>query len=278
VLVQPPVYPPILGAYAPAGLTSNEAELTHGTGGSYTVDLDAFERAISDRTRVFLLCNPHNPVGRVFERDELHGMAEICLRHNVLICSDEIHCDILYRGYRHVPVASIAPEVEQQTITLMSPSKTFNIPGLKLAVAIIPNPELRKTFLALAAPLAGGPNVLAVTAAIAAYRDSQEWLDQQQVYLEANRDFLFEYLQTNLPAIAMSKPEATFLAWLDCRQAGIPGDPYEFFLDKARVALNDGLRFGRGGAGFVRLNFGCPRATLVEALERIRQALESLHV
>jgi cystathionine beta-lyase len=276
VLVQPPVYPPILEAYAQAGLTSNEDELTRGSDGSYCIDLAAFEKAIGERTRVFLLCNPHNPVGRVFGREELMGMAEICLRHNILICSDEIHCDIVYPGYTHIPIASLAPEIEQRTITLMAPSKTFNIPGLKLAVAIIPNPELRKRFVALQGILAGPPNILAVAAATAAYRDSQPWLDALLAYLEGNRDYLLAYAHTHLPAIGVNQPEATFLAWLDCRQTNIAADPYQFFLDKARVALNDGASFGRGGAGFVRLNFGCPRSTLAEALERMSRGLAAV--
>ena len=279
VLVQTPVYTPILDTHIQGRLVNNEVELTRCSDGSYYVDLAAFENAITARTRLFMLCNPHNPVGRVFTSHELHGMAEICLRHNVLICSDEIHCDIVYQGHRHTPIASIAPEIEQQTVTLMSPSKTFNIAGLKLAVAIIPNPELRRSMVALLGPLAGPPNILAEAAALAAYRDSQSWLDQVLAYLAANRDFLLQFVRTNLPTISMNSPEATFLAWLDCRQTGITGSsPSRFFQDKSRVAFNDGAAFGRGGEGFVRVNFGCPRATLADALERVRQALGSLHV
>jgi len=276
VLVQTPVYPPILTAHAQAGLISQEAALVQKRDGSYAVDFDVFERAITERTRVFLLCNPHNPVGRAFRRDELERMAEICLRHNVLICSDEIHCDVVYSPHKHIRIASISPEVGQHSITLMSPSKTYNIPGLKLAVAIIPNPEIRKAFEALQGPLSGGPNILAVTAATAAYRDSQDWLDQELAYMAGNAKALVDYVNTKLPALHICPPEATFLGWLDCRNAGIPGKPYQFFLDKARVAFMDGGAFGRDGEGFVRVNFGCTRATLMEALGRVRKALATL--
>ncbi len=276
VLVQTPVYPPILSAHAQAGLISQEAALTLNRDGSYSVDLDVFERAITERTRVFLLCNPHNPVGRAFTRDELQRMAEICLRHNVLICSDEIHCDIVYPPHKHIHIASLSPEIAQNTITLMSPSKTYNIPGLKLAVAVIQNPDVRKTFEALQGPLSGGPNILAVAAATAAYRDSQDWLDQQLAYLAGNASTLVDYVRTKLPMLSIYPPEATFLGWLDCRQAGIPGKPYHFFLEKARVAFMDGGAFGGDGQGFVRVNFGCTRATLIEALERVRRALATL--
>jgi cystathionine beta-lyase len=277
VLIQPPVYPPIMHTHSQAGLTNSEAPLTRCADGSYAFDSDVFEQAITERTRIFLLCNPHNPVGKVFRRDELLSMAESCLRHNVLICSDEIHCDIVYRGYQHIPIASLAPEIEQRTITLMAPSKTFNIAGLKLAFAVIPNPELRAAFCAMQRPIAGGASILAEVAALAAYRDSQAWLDEALVYLEANRDYVFDYVRKNIPTLNTNKPEATYLSWIDCRQAGIPATPCEFFIARARVALNDGASFGPGGAGFVRLNFGCPRATLTEALDKLRTALASLH-
>ena len=278
VLVQPPGYPPIMKAHVQAGLTNVAAPLTHCADGSYAYDGDVFEQAITARTRIFLLCNPHNPVGKVFRRDELLSMAECCLRHNVVICSDEIHCDIVYRGYQHIPIASLAPEIEQRTITLMAPSKTFNIAGLKLAFAVIPNPELRTAFCAMQRPIASGANILAEVAALAAYRDSQAWLDEALVYLEASRDYVYDYIRQNMPALSPNKPEATYLSWIDCRQAGLTGTPCEFFIARARVALNDGASFGPGGAGFVRLNFGCPRSTLTEALDKMRRALPPLQV
>jgi len=276
VLVQTPVYYPILYAPGNAGCTLDEMELTRRPNGQYAIDWDAFEAAITDRTRIFILCNPHNPVGRVFRPEELERMAEICLRHELVICSDEIHCDLVFRGHRHTPIATLAPEVAAQTITLMAPSKTYNIAGLHASIAIIPNPELREKVLAARGGLVPSVGLMGQTAALAAYRDGQPWLDEVLNYLEANRDFVDEFVRDNLPGITMHRPEGTYLAWLDCRGAGIEGSPHEFFLDKARVALNDGAAFGRGGEGFVRLNFGCPRSTLLDALERMRDAIKNL--
>jgi cysteine-S-conjugate beta-lyase len=274
MLVQTPAYPPILRVAGNAGLTREEAPLARGPEGRYEADLDALRAAIGERTRVFLLCNPHNPVGRVFDRRELAAMAEICLRRGLVICADEIHCEVLFAGREHIPIAALDPEVEARTITLMSPSKTFNLAGLKFALAIIPNPELRERFLAARADLVQVPNILGAAAALAAYREGQAWLEALLRYLEANRDFLLAYVRERLPGIAMAPPEATYLGWLDCRGAALPGPaPAAFFLERARVALHEGTAFGRGGEGFARLNFGCPRATLEAALERMRAAL-----
>jgi cystathionine beta-lyase len=272
MIIQTPVYPPIRSAPANTGRARKEFPLTQ-QDGAYTIDINAFHTAVTDQTRMFLLCNPHNPVGRVFTREELSCMAEVCLRKNVLICSDEIHCDLIYSGRRHIPIASIDPEIAQQTITLMAPSKTYNIAGLNFSFAIIQNPTLRKQYQAAYKGLIGGPNVFGLVAAQAAYRDGQEWLTQALAYLEANRDYLVHYLQHELPEIGMFRPEGTFLAWLDCRKTGLE-NPYQFFLDEARVALNDGLTFGEDGKGFVRINFGCSRALLNEALSRMRSALQ----
>ena len=276
VLIQTPVYFPMLYAPAGAGLTNDEMELTHRPDGRYEIDFDLFEKTITGRTRLFILCNPHNPVGRVFGRQELERMAQICLRHNIVICSDEIHCDLLFQGSRHVPIASLAPEIADQTITLMAPSKTFNVPGLKCSVAIVQNPELRKKLKTTHTGLVHGINVMGYTAALAAYRDGQPWLDEVLLYLEANLDFLLQYVEAHLPGISMSKPEGTYLAWLSCHEAGIPGNPHKFFLEQARVAVSDGAIFGRGGEGFVRLNFGCPRSMLAEALDKMKEALLAL--
>jgi cystathionine beta-lyase len=275
MLMQTPVYPPILRCPGNMGLTRDEVALARGPEGRYEVDWDLFARAIQPRTRLFLLCNPHNPVGRVFRREELERMAEVCARHDLVICADEIHCDLLYPGHQHVPFATLGPEVEARTITLMAPSKTFNLAGLKASIAIIPDPALRERFVAAKADMVHGVNVLGYTALVAAYRDGQEWLDALLRYLEANRDFLAEYVRNRLPGVRMARPEGTYLAWLDCREAGIPGgDPFTFFLERARVALHDGNAFGPGGEGFVRLNFGCPRALLVEGLERMGRAFQ----
>jgi cystathionine beta-lyase len=276
VLIQTPVYPPFFEVPKNVKLELDQTELRREADGCYTIDFDGFESAITDRTRVFLLCSPHNPVGRVWRRDELERMADICLRHNLVICSDEIHCDLTFDGYRHIPTASLAPEIAERTITLIAPSKTFNIAGLGCALAIIPNPELRKQYKAAHAGLVPHVDLMGYTATLAAYRDGQEWLDELLPYLEGNRDVLLDYVETQLPGLYMGKPEGTYLAWLDCREAGIPGKPCEFFLQNARVALNDGEAFGRGGEGFVRLNFGCPRSMLVEALDKMKVALSPL--
>ncbi|RLC75126.1 MAG: putative C-S lyase [Chloroflexi bacterium] len=275
VLVEPPVYYPMLDAPDNAGRTLKTAPLVEGPK-RYERDLDAFERAITEHTSLLLLCNPHNPVGRVFERAELEQLAEICLRHDVIICSDEIHCDLVFQGHPHVPIASLSPEIAAQTITLFAPSKTYNVAGLSCSAGVVQNPELRAKLKTAGAGLIPHVNVLGYTATLAAYRDGQEWLDEVLVYLEANRDHLLDYITAHLPNIKCQRPEGTYLAWLDCREAGIPGNPHKFFLERARVALNDGAVFGEGGEGFVRLNFGCPRTTLTEALERMRKAMETL--
>jgi len=274
MLIQTPVYPPILRSAGNHGLRRDEHPLTRGADGRYTVDLDAFAAALRETTRVFLLCNPHNPVGRLYGRAELEGMAAACLRRDTVIVADEIHCDLLLDGRQHAPVASLAPEIEQRTITLMAPSKTFNLPGLKCAVAIIPNAALRERFLAAAGDLVPKINVLGCTAAVAAYREGDAWLEALLGYLKANRDFLVQQVRATLPGVAVAPAEATYLAWLDCRGSARAGrDPYTFFLERARVAVNDGVTFGPGGAGFVRMNFGCPRALLAQGLERMRAAL-----
>jgi len=274
LLVQTPVYPPILRAAGNHGLTRDEHALTRDGGGRYRVDLDAFARAVGPRTRAFLLCNPHNPVGRVFERAELEGMAAVCTRRDLWIVADEIHGELLLDGRRHVPIATLSPEIEARTITFMAPSKTFNLPGLKCAVAIVPNASLRDRLTAAVADLVPKINVLGHAAAVAAYRNGDTWLEALLSYLEGNRDFLAKEVPRRLPGVTLAPPEATYLAWLDCRGARIPGgDPYTFFLERAKVALNDGRLFGPGGEGFVRLNFGCPRALLAEGLERMAKAL-----
>jgi cysteine-S-conjugate beta-lyase len=274
LLVQTPVYPPILRAAGNHGLRRDQHALTRGADGRYTIDLDAFAAAFRERTRAFLLCNPHNPVGRLYGRVELEGLAEACLRRDAVIVADEIHCDLLLDGRQHVPIASLAPEVEQRTITLMAPSKTFNLPGLKCAIGIIPNASLRERFVAAAADMVPKIGVLGYTGALAAYREGDAWLEALLAYLKDNRDFLVQQVRATLPGLAMAPPEATYLAWLDCRGSAVAGrDPYTFFLERAKVALNDGVTFGPGGAGFVRLNFGCPRPLLAQALERMRAAL-----
>lgn len=273
-IIQTPIYPPFLSIAGNAGLERVNNPLTRLSDGSYEIDFFGFESAITDQTRVFFLCNPHNPVGRVFRKDELERLAEICLRHNILICSDEIHCDLIYSGNRHYPIASLSEKIANNSITMMAPSKTFNIPGLQCSFAVVQNPELRQKLEQAGAGLTGWVNLMGLVAGKAAYQGGQAWLQDLIVYLQENRDFLYEFVNQNLPGVRMAKPEGTYLAWLDCRDAGIIGNPFVFFLQNARVALNDGKAFGEEGEGFVRLNFGCPRSMLKEALLRMKSALD----
>lgn len=275
LLLQVPVYPPILRSPGNHEITRDEAPLARDRDGRYAVDLDAFRAAIHPRTRAFLLCNPHNPVGRVFTREDLAGLAQICLERDLSIIADEIHCDLLYQGQHHIPMASLGPEIERRTITLMAPSKTFNLAGLKVSVAVIPDASLRERFMAARGDYVQAQvNVLGYAAAFAAYRDGDAWLAELLRYLEANRDYLADYVRRHLPGVTMTPPEGTYLAWLDCRgAAAAAADPFTFFLERAKVACNDGALFGRGGQGFVRLNFGSPRSILTEGLERMRRAL-----
>jgi cystathionine beta-lyase len=275
VLIQPPIYFHFVRDPVIHGRVLDDPPLFQ-KGDTYEIDFTIFEKAIGDRTKVFLFCNPHNPVSRVFTAKELEKVAGICLRHGVLICSDEIHCDLLYPGYRHVPIATLGPEVANQTITLMAPSKTYNLAGLHCGFAIIQNSKLRRTLQTFSSGLIPSVNIMGHIAALAAFGSGQEWLDQVLDYLKGNRDYLAQYIKEKLPSIRMTKMEATYLAWLDCRETGIPGNPFDFFLKEAKVALNDGVTFGRGGEGFVRLNFACPRKTLSEALGRMSCALEKL--
>jgi cystathionine beta-lyase len=193
----------------------------------------------------------------------------------VVLCSDEIHCDLVFSEHKHIPIAALDAEIAQNTITLMAPSKTFNIAGLDFSVAIIQNPTLRQQYEKARRGVVGSPNLLGRTAALAAYREGGEWLAQVMAYMQKNRDFVFDFVHDNLPQIKMARPEGTYLAWLDCRLLKVEDSPAQFFQKEARVALNDGAHFGKGGEGFVRLNFGCPRATLEDALNRMKQAIEN---
>ncbi|HIE57164.1 MAG TPA: putative C-S lyase, partial [Anaerolineales bacterium] len=276
VLVQTPTYGPFFRVAANANLIQQEMELIRGDDGQYQVDLDAFEAAITPETRIFMLCNPQNPTGRVFRKDELEAMAEICLRNEVIICSDEIHSDLIYSGNKHIPIANLSPEIANQTVTFIAPSKTFNIAGLKASAAIIPNPEMREKFKAARRGVVDWVNLLGLTAMQAAYASGEPWLDALLLYLESNRDYLVDFVARELPSVRVTAPQGTFLAWLDCRELEIEQKPSTFFRQEAKVALNDGAWFGQGGEGFVRLNFGCPRATLEAGLGRLKTAVEKI--
>ena len=276
VLVQTPTYGPFLNVADNVQLEQHEMELKLGANEQYTVDLEAFEAAITERTRIFMLCNPQNPTGRVFRKNELEAMAQICLRHDVIICSDEIHGDLIFKGNKHIPIATLDPEIAANTITLLAPSKTFNIAGLEASVAVIENDELRQKYEDARQGLVGWVNLLGQVAMQASYEHGEPWLEALLDYLQANRDYVYDFVNDQLPGISMAKPEGTYLAWLDCREAGIDGKASDFFIENARVAMNDGEWFGEGGAGHVRFNFGCPRPLITEALNKMKQALEKL--
>jgi cystathionine beta-lyase len=277
VLVQAPVYPPMRTAPANFGLTREEMELTTGADGRYSVDDDLMDATVTDRTKLFLLCSPHNPTGRAFTSEELQRMADMSLERGLVICSDEIHCDLIYPPSQHVPIASLVEDVARRTVTLMAPSKTFNIPGLGFSFAIIEDRELRKQFKAAARDIVPHINVLGYTAALAAYTEGEPWLAACIDYLQGNRDFLARFVGERLPGVRMALPEATYLAWLDFSGAALGQDPHRFFLERAGVALNEAAPFGPGSAGFARLNFACPRSLLTEALERMEQAINESH-
>jgi len=273
ILIQPPVYPPFFSAPGYAGARAVFNNINLNGAGEYAIDLEDFEAAIEKDTRAFLLCNPHNPLGRVFTKTELSSMAQICLKHGLVICSDEIHSDLIFEGYRHIPIASLDKEVEASTVTLLAPSKTYNIAGLECSALICTNPDLRGRIQAARRGLLGWVNLMGMTAGLAAYKHGNEWLVQVLKLLQGNRDYLMQYMAENIPGIHMTRPEATYLAWLDCRDLNLPQPPAQFMLEKARVALNNGADFGEPGKGYVRLNFGCSHATLKEALDRIKRAV-----
>ncbi|NSW54050.1 MAG: putative C-S lyase [Anaerolineae bacterium] len=275
VLIQPPVYGPFLYTAAHAGGETHEAPLQIGSDGQYFADPAAFRAAIQANTRAFLLCNPHNPSGRAFRRDELQAMADACLERDLHIVSDEIHCDLVFRGHRHIPIASLSPEIAARTVTVMAPSKTFNIAGLGASFMIVQDEALRKRIQQAGRGIVAHIDLLAYTAMRAAYAEGQPWLDELLVYLEENRDITTRFVNEELPGCSLALNDATYLAWIDCRSAGIGSgdDPQKFFLEQAKVTLNPGSFFGSGGEGFVRFNFGCPRSQLEEALQRMKTAL-----
>ena len=265
-----PVYPPFLTAPARWGKTLRAIPLRRERSW-YTFDADRLERELSSRSKILLLCNPHNPVGRRYERGEIERIANLCVAHDMVICSDEIHCDLILDGGPHTPTATLGPEVGARTITLMAPSKTFNIPGLNCAFAIIENPELRTKFKKTREGIVPGTNVLGFTACLAAYRDGEPWRSALIDYLRNNKEIVRRFISEEVEGLSMDDVQATYLAWIDTQSLGLP-KPARFF-EQFGVALYDGRDFQ--GEGFVRLNFGCPRSILMEALDRLRRAVQS---
>ncbi|MDZ4671744.1 MAG: PatB family C-S lyase [Phototrophicales bacterium] len=283
VLIQPPVYPPFLTTAPNNGLLTKNAPLPYTQKDSvlsYYFDESVFRSAITKgKTSIYLLCNPHNPVGRVWTRDELACMAEIAVENDMLIISDEIHCDLLFDNHQHIPTAALSDKIAQNTITLMAPSKTFNIAGLAASFAIIQNPAIRQRYSEWVWNAGLHVNILGFTAMHAAYAHGDEWLREMLAYVQANRDFATAFVRQYMPQLPITHPEGTYLSWMDARTVATPPNGaymnmFEpFFMDKAKVALNRGLSFGAEGEGFVRINLGTRRDLLQEALERMRSAV-----
>ena len=277
-LIQPPVYNEFHELKNNLGLRKLDAPLVKRVRGNllhYEIDWDLFKRQ-AKKAGMFLLCNPHNPLGIIFSRSDLRRMAEICIENKILMISDEIHSELLLEDKKFTPMAKLSSEIAQNTITLIAPSKTFNVPGLFCGFAIIPNKELRDEY----AKVVGGLRVhvasLGMRAAQAAFSGQcDDWLKELRCYLTGNRDFLIDYVTKNMPEVRITMPQATYLAWLDLTQLDLEKSPYEFFFDKAKVALSDGAIFGENGKGHVRLNFGTSRRILRQGLDRMNQALRS---
>ncbi len=242
----------------------------------YEIDWDGFRKQVK-KASIFLLCNPHNPLGMVFSRGDLLRMAEICIENKVLIVSDEIHSELLLDGHTFTPLAKMSSEIAKHTITLISPSKTFNVPGLFCGFAIIPNQELRQRYDQEVNHLRLHVSSLGLHSARAAFSGQCDgWLEELRLYLTANRDFLVDYVTETMPEVRITLPDATYLAWLDFTKLDLKRSPYDFFLEKAKVALSDGAIFGEAGKEHIRLNFGTPRSILMQGLDRMRKALLSL--
>lgn len=275
-LIQPPVYSEFHEVKNNVGIRQIDAPLIKHVKGNilhYEIDWDLFKKQ-ARKAGMFILCNPHNPLGIIFSRRDLARMAEMCLENNVLIVADEIHSEILLDGKKFTPIAKLSREIANHTITLIAPSKTFNVPGLFCGFAIIPNKELRDEYVKVVGHLRLHLASLGLRAAQTAFSGQcDEWLEDLRFYLTCNRDFLVDYVTKNMSQVRITIPDATYLAWLDFTQRNLEKSPFEFFLEKAGVALSDGAIFGE--KGHVRLNFGTSRSILKQALDRMNNALRS---
>ncbi|CEQ12805.1 cystathionine beta-lyase PatB [[Clostridium] sordellii] len=273
VLVQSPVYHSFFRVLNEnnCDIVQSELELNNNR---YEINFEEFERQISTGVKVFILCNPHNPVGRVWEKEELERLVEICESYKVFIISDEIHSDLIFKGYKHNSLTTVSPYYKDNIVTLTAPSKTFNLAGLYTSNVIITNEKIRKKYKDL---FSTDPNVLGAVALIAAYTKGEKWLEELLVYIENNYNYVNEYISKNIPKIKVTKQEGTFLTWLDCRELGLSDEDLDrFFIDKAKLALSSGAVFGNGGSGFMRMNIGCPLNTIKEALCRLKIAVEDI--
>ena len=276
VLIQPPVYHPYhhVTHDLERTLVFNPLKLVNG---QFEVDFAEFEEKVKD-CKVFLLCNPHNPGGRVWSKEELAHMCDICAKYNVLVISDEIHCDMTLKGYKHVPFATCCDKAKELCITFMAASKTFNIAGLKSSYHIIQSEDIRKQYHEfLRKSELDTAHVFATGPVATAYNEGEEWLEQMLEYVEANIDFMEQYLKDNMPKMGMIRPQASFLVFLDARGLGLPHDKLvEFFVREAKVGMNDGAMFGEEGSGYMRMNLGCPRSVLEKALNQIKMAYDKI--
>ncbi|MFX1281129.1 MAG: MalY/PatB family protein [Promethearchaeota archaeon] len=277
VIVQNPVYYPFYRVIENNGrrILLNPLEFANN---HYRMDFEDLEEKVKDpRARMIILCNPHNPIGRVWSREELEQLGEICIRNDVLVVSDEIHCDLILPDYEHTNFATIDENCAQKSITCTSTSKTFNLAGLRISNIVIPNEKIHQTFVNTQANLGvGGPNLFAVAAMETAYKDEicEKWLDALLLYLKSNLDFLKDFIQENIPQIKVIETEGTYLVWLDFRELGLePKELEKFMREKAKLALDEGYIFGQGGEGFERINIACPKSTVEQALNRIKEAI-----
>jgi cystathionine beta-lyase len=273
VLLQLPSYPPFMRAIEDTGrrLLANPMR---DDGTRWTLDLAAYEASPDPRTRMLIFCHPQNPTGRAYNRVELEAVAAFAIRHDLVVVSDEIHADIVYPGNTHIPLASLHPEIAARTITITSATKSFNIPALRCAVMHFGGPALKERFFSrIPSRLLGSPGVTGVDATVAAWDDGQIWLDEILAQLRANRDWLADTIAAELPGVTMRLPEATYLAWLDCRALDLPSSAGQFFLDHAKVGLNFGETFGAHYSGFARLNFATPAPILRQIVAQMVDAV-----
>lgn len=277
VIIQTPVYHPFFSCVQNNGRIVVENKLKN-IDGRYEMDFDDLENKIDPRVKMLILCSPHNPIGRVWSAQELKRLGEICIKNDILIISDEIHSDIIFKGNKHTPVAKISKELENNTVTCIAPSKTFNVAGLMTSAIIIPNRKLRAQFVNVLDNIGlGGLNVFGAVALENCYNYGEEWLEELLVYLEDNSRFVMDYIYSNIPNVNAVKPEGTYLMWLDFRKLGInQKELNEIMIKRAGVLLNDGLEFGSCGEGFLRMNIGTPRPLLEQGLKKIDSAVKSI--